>query len=192
MKSSYILKLIVQKNAFNGERACARGPERSLQRDKTYIRTCPTYFNHNNYISRAWVRRLLSRSDFSYQRRAKKKDAHNHTPLQRSSNTTLLRRRIWWMQAEHFILDKFIFNIDGTSLRFYPKVSLAWAEKGEGSHARGAPRMQTTSTIIVNPTMTKTEAVIIFKGTPALFLKMFLMEPKQFLECPTGKVLRRF
>eukprot|EP00971_Amphidinium_carterae_P219344 4354280-Amphidinium_carterae.1 len=68
-------------------------------------------------VSRAGVRRLLRRSDFSYQRRTKK-DARNHTPLQRSSNTTWLRRRLQWTQAEHFIPDKFIYNIDETSLRF--------------------------------------------------------------------------
>eukprot|EP00971_Amphidinium_carterae_P017793 350661-Amphidinium_carterae.1 len=90
---------------------------------------------------------VLRGSDFSWQRRTKQ-DARNHIFLQRSSNATLLGRRIRWMQTEHIIPDKYIYNIDETSLRFYPDASSAWAEKGEGSHARGEPRMQTTSTII--------------------------------------------
>eukprot|EP00971_Amphidinium_carterae_P085819 1697788-Amphidinium_carterae.2 len=66
----------------------------------------------------------------------------NHTPFQRSSNTSLLRNKIRWMQAEHINPDKHIYNIDETTLRFYPEASSAWAERGEGSHARGDPRMQ--------------------------------------------------
>eukprot|EP00971_Amphidinium_carterae_P288688 5732369-Amphidinium_carterae.1 len=58
----------------------------------------------------------------------------------------LAAEEIRWMQTKHIIPDKYIYNIDETSLRLYPEASTAWAEKGEGSHAR--PGMQTTSAII--------------------------------------------